>query len=554
MLNSQSAFLKHSKQVYFGISVLIVITFNILLNHALHQHLHNVGELLVKQIYMLQLDPVLHKEVTNALLKNSHFMLEPTDSPKYFQHIIKLEREVFSFKTLSLSLYHWPAWVIKSYVFILLNIVLLGAIAWGIRWWSTLFVIKEPLKVSVFNKGGPVVKKAAEHFLKLPKTSVLSNPSLQNIFIIANISGEFHSFKNTVGILQSALKSSLLSFPKVSVKSLKNDEFAITILDVKTTNIDEFIQQVYQGVYVCCQRYERAIKQKIKFGVCNYYADAEQVSVYLLARSALNKVLKEQGKDIWRYEMNREQLGTLSNIKVVNRIKENKFIILFQPLFDLTEGEIIQHEALIRIKSTADGLIAAHSFIEQVKNVDDALLVDKAVITQVKKTLSTEPSSIKISVNLHTNNWVSYSFWQWLLAQLNHEQFNKKIEFGIKESHFMTHKKAILDIVKLLHLQHMCIVIDDIQSIENIFELSQCINVKAIKLSYQLVHLININEQLQRQVREIVLLSSSLQIPVYAVGIETKSELNTLTKLGVSAAQGFYFSEPLGEFNQVVFH
>jgi EAL domain-containing protein (putative c-di-GMP-specific phosphodiesterase class I) len=55
-------------------------------------------------------------------------------------------------------------------------------------------------------------------------------------------------------------------------------------------------------------------------------------------------------------------------------------------------------------------------------------------------------------------------------------------------------------------------------------------------------------------VRDIVAKAEQLNLGVYGVGVETQQELHTLKQVGVSAAQGFYFTEPLQEFTQVTLY
>ena len=81
-----------------------------------------------------------------------------------------------------------------------------------------------------------------------------------------------------------------------------------------------------------------------------------------------------------------------------------------------------------------------------------------------------------------------------------------------------------------------------------------CEEVIGLKLSYELVHLVNEKSHNQKCIKEIVDAGKMLNLPVYAVGVETQKELIMLTKLGVAGAQGFYFSEPLQELTQAVFH
>ena len=53
-------------------------------------------------------------------------------------------------------------------------------------------------------------------------------------------------------------------------------------------------------------------------------------------------------------------------------------------------------------------------------------------------------------------------------------------------------------------------------------------------------------------VRQIVASAERVNLPVYGVGVETQQELNMLKKQGVIGAQGFYFTEPLQEFTNVM--
>ena len=70
-------------------------------------------------------------------------------------------------------------------------------------------------------------------------------------------------------------------------------------------------------------------------------------------------------------------------------------------------------------------------------------------------------------------------------------------------------------------------------------------NVCCIKLAFELIHNIDTNTQQQKMVKQIITKGTELNFPVYAVGVETQNELATLKNLGIIAAQGFYFAEPL---------
>ncbi len=140
MQKSKLWLLKYFKGISFVLFLMILISFNFILNDALHQKAHVSGQQFVKRVYELNLSPSINNEVLVALAKNEGFKLELQNSSDHFRNLVNLEREVFTFKTLSLSLYHYPVWVTQSYLFIFLNLIILGAANWSYRWWSLLKV------------------------------------------------------------------------------------------------------------------------------------------------------------------------------------------------------------------------------------------------------------------------------------------------------------------------------------------------------------------------------------------------------------------------------
>ena len=143
MQKSKIWLFKYFKGISFVLFLMILISFNFILNDALHQKVHASGQQFVKHVYELNLSPSINSEVLAALAKSEGFMLEVPKPAEHFKHLVNIEREVFSYKTLNLSLYHYPAWATQSYLFILLNLIILGAAGWFYRWWGLLNVSRK---------------------------------------------------------------------------------------------------------------------------------------------------------------------------------------------------------------------------------------------------------------------------------------------------------------------------------------------------------------------------------------------------------------------------
>jgi EAL domain-containing protein (putative c-di-GMP-specific phosphodiesterase class I) len=560
MQKSKIWLFKYFKGISFVLFLMILISFNFILNDALHQKVHASGQQFVKHVYELNLSPSINNEVLAALAKSEGFMLEVPKPAEHFKHLVNIEREVFSYKTLNLSLYHYPAWVTQSYLFILLNLIILGAAGWSYRWWGLLNVSRKITPKNTMIQPTKIIKQKQNkiRLIKQVKKCELSslygvNRSSHSLFLL--IECDFDKKTDKEAIFKVLITRKLTGFKDVSVKILNSNYLAITLPHISTPELDSYVEKLHQSVFLLCQNYQKSMTHKnIKIGACDYRVGADKIAVYQLAKSALMLSQSSSVQHYHRLALNYYQEKPLSSKQVIENIKKNKFILFFQPLFELSSGEILQHEALIRVRHSQLGLLAARYFINQVYSNQDALILDKAVITQVKKLMLSESSAQTVSVNLHPKNWFTDVFWEWLPTQIAELKLSAKLQFEISETEFFTHRKSITNALNIIKKSRSQMVIDNVKSSEKVAVLADYNQVCGLKLSYELIHLLNEKTQNQRQIKKIVEAANLLNLPVYAVGVETQKELFTLAKLGVVGAQGFYFSEPLQEFTQAVFH
>ena len=329
----------------------------------------------------------------------------------------------------------------------------------------------------------------------------------------------------------------------------------VTLQNVPASQLDRYVERLHKTVFLLCRKHQKIITRKnIKVGACNYLLGTDQTTVYQFAKSALTLSQSSLLQHYHRLALARSQEKLLSDEQVINNIKKNNFIVFFQPLFEFATGDILQHETLMRVRHSQYGLLAARYFIHQVHGNKDTLILDKAVISQVKKLILNEPSALTVSINLHPNNWFNDEFWQWLPTQLVELKLNAKLQFEISEADFFAHRVSMAKPLNIIRQSNSQLVIDNVQSNEKIATLVEHSEVCAIKLSYELVHLLNEKTHNQKQITKIVESARYLNLPVFAVGVETQKELFILEQLGVVGGQGFYFSEPLQEFTQAVFH
>ncbi|WP_010553781.1 EAL domain-containing protein [Pseudoalteromonas arctica] len=560
MQQSKLWFLKQFKGIYFTFIACVLLSFNFLLNDALHQKIHASGQQLVKQVHELNLAPLINNEVLLALAKSEGFMLEAQPSSSHFMHLVSVEREVFSYKTLSLSLYHYPAWVMQSYLFLLLNLIIIGTAGWSFRWWSLLKISRETINTPTVSTKKAKQKQQKTMFIKQVKNCELSslygvNPATHHLFLLVSCSCNFDQNIDIQASFNVLVAKTFSELRGRSVNVVDSNYLAITLRGVPVTELDCYVARLHKCVFVLCQNNQKGITRKnIKIGACDYKLGADEIMVNQFARSALTLSQSSLLQHCHRLPLHHSQERALSSEQVIENIEKNKFILFFQPLFELSSGDILQHEVLIRVRHSKHGLLAARYFINQIYSDQDTLILDKAVINQVKRLIQSESSALTVSVNLHPNSWFNDEFWHWLSGQLTQLKFNAKLQFEIREEDFFTQRKKITNALNIIKKNRSQVIIDNVQNSEKITALINHNEVCALKLSYELVRLVHEKNHNQIQIKKIVEAAKLLNLPVYAVGVETQKELFMLEKLGIVGAQGFYFSEPLQEFTKTVFH
>ena len=561
--------------IYVIAFMLLLTIFNLLLGEILHQKVHIEGSQLAKQVYNLKLEQVADRDIIAALADDHGFMLEPGRMPFHFSAFMTEDSEIFNYKTVSLKLYHWPFWIVESHLFILLNLVMIGAILWGYRWWRVLFKRRDTVaEINDFNALNTqlAVNLPVNNMAIAGDNTVATKPQpvssddaaikgmygIQNnynhLFALLYWAQPFPANVDLESHFKLIVVKGFKELSRVSVKLLSSGGLAITLENIPQTDIDTYTKRLHQTIYQASLLYRGDLSRKeIKIGVCNYRDGADQTIVYQLTRSALTLAKQSAWQHIHRVPFNYTRSTVLANSSenLSDYIGKKKFMLFFQPLFEFASGDILQHEALIRVRHKSLGMLSARQFIPQLKSDDAITLLDKTVLEHVIKLLKSEPSSLTVSINLHAFNWFDDDYWQWFGEIMKDVPATNKLQFEISEVDFYQHRQLLKFAFSTIGSVGSSVLIDNVSSSDKIPLLTHFKVIKGLKLSYDLIHNIDKNLKQQKLVRQIVTKAERVNLPLYGVGVETQQELNMLKKQGVLGAQGFYFTEPLQEFTNV---
>ncbi|MFP3351181.1 EAL domain-containing protein [Pseudoalteromonas sp. SIMBA_153] len=548
MKASQSQFTNYASVLFYALCFMLFVIFNSGLNLVLQYQNKQTGIELAEQLQQ----PLVNKQ---QLLVNTPFTLAPDKVSVY----VKQQKQYFSSNSKGVLLYSWPLWYAYSDLFIIMNVFILVII----------FAVRRAILLKTRVNNSMVLKRNQSDGYKkvcytpktMPSLSILKTAAKEqktigyNIFALIQCECHFDINTDLQATLKVLLAKDFTNTAVISVKLLTAGNFAFTLKGVSAIEKANCAKHLHQcmlnAAYILAPR---VADESIKLGVCTYYSNADQVMVYQLARSSLTLSMQSRVKHYHQLALNCSHLKVADENLVKQGIEKQKLAILFQPVYELDSGIIIKHHVLIKSSDKTNKQLFNQDYISQFYNEDEALLLDQAVVMQVKKLLLIEKSSSVISIKLHPKSWFNSEFWGWLSKHMNELKSLHTLQFLINEADFLNNQDRLQTAFSAITALNFNIVIDEVRSSKSIFNFTHNKQIVGLNLAYELVHGIDHNYFQQKSVRGIVHIGKLLSLPVVASSVETYQELQFLKAIGVSTAQGGYFSGLLPDFTQVAFH
>jgi EAL domain-containing protein (putative c-di-GMP-specific phosphodiesterase class I) len=238
-------------------------------------------------------------------------------------------------------------------------------------------------------------------------------------------------------------------------------------------------------------------------------------------------------------------------------LQHNQFFCLFQPQINLSSKTLFGFEVLIRWQHPSAGVIIPSDFIPIAEKMGLAEKINQYLLHYVLSRLGRfKPHQKRLTISVNISPCVIH-FEQHineLINIVNHYQLPKNLSltFEITESEFLgniNEKDPLLKKVKRQLKQHnISLAIDDFGKDQSSFNrLVQC-QFDILKIDKAFIdHLHKNNTLATAIIKAILTMSKELNISVIAEGVENKSQLNCLKKLGSTIIQGYYYYRPLLE-------
>lgn len=310
--------------------------------------------------------------------------------------------------------------------------------------------------------------------------------------------------------------------------------------------------------------YNLDFKVNIKLGI--YEVTNHTVSVHKMCDMAIMAIdsIKGNFKKMYNFFEENMKSELLNEQEIINdmnmALKERQFEVFYQPKFNLKTNKMIGAEALVRWNHPRKGCIQPSKFLNTFEKIGFITAIDEYVIEnvfcQVRKWIDKGINPLPISINISRKDIYRENFISIIKRLLfKYSVPPSLIHIEITETAYTENASQLLETVIMLKKLGFIIEMDDFGSGYSSLNMLNEIPVDILKLDMKFLGSPKFEYNNNKKIMQsIIYMANLLNLEVIAEGIETKSQVDYLLKIGCHIGQGFFFAKPLklNEFEKFI--
>lgn len=263
---------------------------------------------------------------------------------------------------------------------------------------------------------------------------------------------------------------------------------------------------------------------------------------------------KQLGKDRWHIFDIEHDFAVKHRLKELDRIrlalKNEEFVLYYQPKVDLQTGNIIGMEALIRWQHPEEGILPPAVFLPVLEEDTLSIELGAWVINSALKQLESWRSTsleIPISVNVSPLQLQHPDFVPQLKAMLAEYPLikPKNLELEILESNALKNINTVTEVIRECNELGVEFSIDDFGTGYSSLTYLKRLPAEYLKIDQSFVKDMLTDSDNRMIIQGIIELAKAFNLKVIAEGVETPAHGEVLVSLGCILAQGYGIAKPM---------
>lgn len=251
-----------------------------------------------------------------------------------------------------------------------------------------------------------------------------------------------------------------------------------------------------------------------------------------------DKIIEEQK---WKNEVQEEQM---------NALKNEEFIVYYQPKYNPGTEKLCGAEALIRWQSPKHGFVPPGRFIPIFEKNGFITEIDHYMLSHVARDMKQWQDAgmncVPVSVNVSRAHFIEMDLAEQIRDIVDEAGADRRlIEIELTESAFFDDKKALVSTILKLKEYGFAVSMDDFGSGYSSLNSLKDMPLDILKIDAEFFRGESADTRGKIVVSETIKLAKSLNMRTVAEGVEIKEQVDFLAEQGCDMIQGFYFAKPM---------
>lgn len=340
-----------------------------------------------------------------------------------------------------------------------------------------------------------------------------------------------------------------------TVARLGGDEFVLIfhqIVDIKDVNViaKNCLELFEEPFYINDEK----LYINASLGIACYPEDGScDETLMKSAFKALSKA-KIHGKnhfELYNEHMSEDNINYLMLSNDLHRaLKEDEFVLHYQPIVDCLSGTVTGVEALIRWQHPTLGLLGPNEFVHIAEKQGLIMQVSDWVMLHACQQCELWHQSLnqdlKISINISAQLFEDPTFIDKINFVIDRTHIPpESISLEITESTIMHDPESAIKTLKKLSQFGINLAVDDFGTGYSSLSYLKNFPVNRLKVDRAFVKDLESDPVNITIIKSILMLAEGLDMQVVIEGVETQVQLDILKGIGAQTIQGYLFSRPL---------
>ncbi len=372
---------------------------------------------------------------------------------------------------------------------------------------------------------------------------------------------EFKSINDTLGHLagdevlkEAATRLRTVIDERVIVARMAGDEFAVLLADTSQAGIAAVLEVLHKTLRRPYHIAGREIVMTASIGVAPI--DAQYTSIAEVLRDADTAMYHAKGEGrnrsaVFTASMHEEALRRLSlRMHLRSAIEHGQFVVLYQPIVTLADGNICGVEALLRWHHPEQGYLSPAAFLPLAEEMGLMVPVGRFVLesacSQLREWRVRHPNRLlHMHVNLSVQEVLQPDLPEFISELIGRNGIDPAwITLEITETSILQSEQRAAGVLSQLKATGVQLCIDDFGTGYSSLRYIKTLPVDAFKIDQTFIAE-EVDVKSEQIIELLVNLGDACRLRVTAEGIETPSQAQRLLALGCTYAQGLFFHGPM---------